>query len=42
MATLTNGRLMLITQETVSLKKIPGKEKAAAGQNTFFKHVSVI
>jgi len=39
---LTNGRLILMTQESVQLKKIPKKEKEAAGQKTSFKHISSI
>jgi len=35
-------RSMLMTQESVTLKKIPGKEKPAGGQKTSFKHMSNI
>jgi len=38
---LTFGRLVM-TQETVTLKKIPGKEKQTDGQKTSFKHISVV
>jgi len=31
-----------MTQETVSLKKIPGKEKAAAGQKSSLKRISLV
>ena len=31
-----------MTQETVTLKKIPGKEKQTDGQKTSFKHISVV
>jgi len=37
---MTNKRLILMTQESVTLKKIPGKEKPTDGQkNSSFKHI---
>jgi len=31
-----------MTQETVTLKKVPGKEKPAGGQKASFEHISIV
>ena len=38
----TNELMMVIMQETVSLKKIPGKEKQADGQKASFECITLI